>query len=93
MLYMVRKQLYLTEAQDAELKRQAAKQGVSEATIVRRALDRALKGPPVKHWRPGREEAAVNLQRTWSQSGSSLDEAFDRESLYAGRLDRLTPKS
>ena len=44
MMYMIRKQLYLTEAQDAELKRQAAKQGVSEATIVRRALTEALKG-------------------------------------------------
>ena len=92
MLYMVRKQLYLTEAQDAELKRQAAKQGVSEATIVRLALDRSLKGHPVKHWRPGREEAALSLQRAWSHPRSSLDEAFDRESLYAGRLDRLTPK-
>jgi hypothetical protein len=42
---MVRKQLYLEETQDRSLKRQAKKLGISEAELVRRALDDALKQP------------------------------------------------
>ncbi|CAN5856898.1 hypothetical protein BH24DEI2_BH24DEI2_18810 [soil metagenome] len=41
---MIRKQLYLEEAQDKALKRRAKELGVSEAEVVRRALDDALKG-------------------------------------------------
>ena len=41
---MVRKQFYLAEAQDKALKRRAKALGVSEAEVVRRALDDALKG-------------------------------------------------
>jgi len=39
---MVRKQLYLTSEQDQRLKRRAAQLGMSEAELVRRALDAAL---------------------------------------------------
>jgi predicted secreted Zn-dependent protease len=39
---MVRKQLYLKEAQDRALKRRAEELGISEAEVVRRALDEAL---------------------------------------------------
>jgi len=41
---MVRKQLYLEESQDKALKRRAKELGISEAEVVRRALDEALKG-------------------------------------------------
>lgn len=37
---MIRKQLYLEPAQDQLLKRLAAERGVTEADVVRRALDR-----------------------------------------------------
>lgn len=39
---MVRKQLYIDPIQDAALKRRAKELGVSEAELVRRALDNAL---------------------------------------------------
>jgi len=41
---MIRKQLYLEEAQDKALKRRAKELGVSEAEVVRQALDAALQG-------------------------------------------------
>lgn len=88
MMYMVRKQLYLSEAQDQALKHKAAEDGVSEAEVVRRALDQALNSMPSGGWRPGRNEAIEGLKRTWTESTSALSEAFDRESLYEDRLDR-----
>ncbi len=39
---MVRKQLYLEEAQDQALKVRARELGISEAELVRRALDQTL---------------------------------------------------
>lgn len=42
-VYMIRKQLYLEETQDRALKRRAKELGVTEAEVVRRALDDALK--------------------------------------------------
>lgn len=41
---MIRKQLYLEESQDKALKRRAKELGISEAEVMRRALDEALKG-------------------------------------------------
>lgn len=40
---MIRKQLYLEKTQDRALKRRAKELGVTEAEVVRRALDDALK--------------------------------------------------
>ncbi len=44
MATMVRKQLYITEAQNAALKRRARKLGVSEAELARQALGGMLQG-------------------------------------------------
>lgn len=44
---MIRKQLYIEKAQDKALKRRARELGVSEAEVMRRALDGMLHGTPV----------------------------------------------
>jgi Zn-dependent peptidase ImmA (M78 family) len=41
-MYMVRKQLYIDDSQERQLKARAEELGVSEAEIVRRLLDRGL---------------------------------------------------
>ncbi len=90
MMYMIRKQLYLTEDQDARLKRRAAEQGVSEAEVVRRALERALTETPALRWRPGRSAALADLHKTWSDAEWVLPERFDRDVIYQERLDSVT---
>lgn len=89
---MVRKQLYVTEAQEAALKRIADEVGVSEAELVRRALDSAFAQDPLSRPRPGSVEAKAILRRSWSQSGSRLAGRFDRESLYDERLEQLAKR-
>src|SRR5437879_531255 len=42
-MYMVRKQLYISDDQERQLKRRAGDLGVSEAELVRRALDGVLR--------------------------------------------------
>ena len=48
-----RKQLYLTEAQDRALKERAAALGISEAELVRRAVDAAVAQPHGPHGEMG----------------------------------------
>lgn len=83
---MIRKQLYLEEAQDQALKRRAKELGISEAEVVRRALDEAL--------RPGaatrvRQRKQGILQAYFDEvdelaSTHHLPEGyhFDRQALY-----------
>lgn len=48
--YMVRKQIYIPQRQDALLKRLAKQRGVSEAEVIRQALEREVEAPaPVQN--------------------------------------------
>jgi hypothetical protein len=81
-MYMVRKQLYLEERHERALKRRAAETGLSEAELVRQALDAALAVPARAVSRPGRADALERLHATWAAARSTLDEPFDRSALY-----------
>lgn len=90
-MYMVRKQLYLSESQDAALKERARSSGMSEAEVVRRALDAELfvQSPKAaRRWVPGRQEAIEELIALWTDTVTAVEGRFDREELYAERLDR-----
>jgi len=43
--YMVRKQIYILKRQDALLKRLAKQRGISEAEVIRQALEREVEAP------------------------------------------------
>jgi len=89
-MYMVRKQLYIDDRHERDLKRRATALGVSEAELVRRALDLALQGDaprPALH--PEREEAVRRLRKRWSVPSATLVGGVERDDLYADRLGRL----
>lgn len=86
---MIRKQLYLEERQHRALKRRAAELGVSEAEVMRRALDEALREVQTRSWRPGRAEAGQRLVATWRGHTWRLGIDFDREEVDDQRLERL----
>ena len=83
---MIRKQLYIEEAQDKALKRRAKELGVTEAEVVRRALDEALCEKPISKETSERMEVleelfreAEELSRTYSLPSGYR---FDRQALY-----------
>lgn len=84
---MVRKQLYITEAQEEALKNRAQSLGISEAELTRRALDAFLgESSPEAPWRPSALERL--LEHTRDLAGRHQlpsDYEFDREELYADR--------
>lgn len=90
---MVRKQLYLEERHERALKRRAAETGLSEAELVRQALDAALAVPARAVSRPGRAEALERLHATWAVARSKLVEPFDRSALYDERLEDVVERS
>lgn len=90
MSVMVRKQVYIKPRQDAMLKQRAVETGVSEAEIIRQAID---------HWL---EEAARQRQakEAWEQARTLMEELYaqgpvegqgwtwTRDELYEERLSR-----
>lgn len=71
---MVRKQLYIDEAQDLFLQREAERQGITQAQLVRRAIDAlqcgAISAP--------REEAIRRMQELWAEIDRRYDEVAGR---------------
>ena len=87
-MYMVRKQLYIEDAQEQRLKRRARELGVSEAELMRRALDGVLWDSRRALRRPA---AAENLRQFFHVADQSIKtiERFKREELYEDRIRRL----
>lgn len=89
---MVRKQVYIEQAQEELLKRRAKELGLSEAEIVRRALQAALRSGAAtfiadpKAW----ERLKADMEE-WAARGPVPGErTWTREDAYAERLDRLS---
>ena len=88
---MIRKQLYITREQDRALKRQARALGVSEAELVRRALDdlvrtgtaRSLEGTPGEG---PLAELLENTRRLAEKHHLPSGYRFDRDALYERSL-------
>lgn len=92
-MYMIRKQLYLEERHERMLKQRAAEQGLSEAELVRRALDLLLsRGPGGEAVPSSRRDALEELLARADAAAAEADNQawrFDRDEVYAEREARL----
>lgn len=91
---MVRKQIYINRRQEALLKRLSKLRGISEAEIIRRAIDReTAQGHPLASSmdRSAWEEILkfVEERLKMEKTGESL--IWDRQEIYAERENRLFP--
>lgn len=89
---MIRKQLYITREQERALKERARREGISEAELVREALDRHLRSegvPPVPDHRRRTLEALLATNEELARHLSfPAGYTFNREELYAERENR-----
>ncbi|MGH9414962.1 MAG: hypothetical protein ACRD0Y_14625 [Terriglobales bacterium] len=86
---MIRKQLYIEPRQDRLLKRLAKERGVSEAEIVRAALDRFATEPALTReqiW--AREVERMQARAAATQAAPQHPRDWTRESLYEERMRR-----
>lgn len=96
---MVRKQLYIEEGQDRAIKRRAKTLGVSEAEVVRAALDAALAAEVTPVQTPSLDkedplELVLALAAEDVRQGHRLPaERYRREELYAERDEHLLGRS
>ena len=92
MTHMIRKQVYIAKRQEQLLKRLARARGVSEAEIIREAIDRQAAGMGSHSAAPDPEalEKVVQFALARRRHGSSgQSRKFNREELYEDRLSRL----
>lgn len=90
---MIRKQVYLEERHDRMLKRRARQRGVTEAEIIRHALDMVEiggSGRPRQTPDPVAGRKAVAFMRSLQarRRRASAARSWTRESLYQDRIDR-----
>ncbi|MPY87365.1 MAG: hypothetical protein GEU99_05540 [Luteitalea sp.] len=94
---MVRKQLYIEKRQDDMLKRRAKAQGVTEAELVREALDAPVL-PASRAFHPDEDawDSFLRFVRRLAHRGSrrarravpSSDRGWTRDDLYEERIGR-----
>jgi hypothetical protein len=96
---MVRKQLYIEEGQERAIKRRAKALGISEAEVVRAALDTALAAETVPAQPPLLDEddpleMVLSLAAEDARRGHRLPPGgYKREELYAEREERLVKRT
>jgi hypothetical protein len=89
MAQMIRKQIYIEPLQDVNLKKQAKTLGITEAEVIRRAIDSqmSLLVPGLRDLSAWEREKAFIAQR---MAGKTLPggRKFRREEAYEDRLKR-----
>jgi len=89
MTQMIRKQIYIEPLQDATLKKQASMLGITEAEVIRRAIDRqsAYLLPGIRDLSAWEREKGFIAERM-SGKRASAGRKFRREEAYEERLER-----
>jgi hypothetical protein len=91
---MIRKQVYIEPRHDRMLKRRASQRGVTEAELIREALDGAemgvLPGRRDVDASAGRKALAFMRSLSASHTGGSRRRTWTRDSLYEERTGRWT---
>jgi len=92
MTQMVRKQIYIHKRQQAVLRRLSKARNLSEAEIIRQAIDQQASGENTLHFRPDPQawEKARKFMLALHAQGplSSRRRQWKREDLYDERLSR-----
>jgi hypothetical protein len=89
---MIRKQVYIEARQEEALRRRARTLGISQAELMRRALDAVLHEERIPGARPGQEAALEklldNARRISWRHRFPESYRFNREEVYEERLSR-----
>lgn len=90
MSQMVRKQIYIYKRQEAQLKRISEAQGVSEAEIIRRALEQALGSSAEKTSLSAKSplDEFIEFARS-NKKGTGQSYKWNRQNAYEDRDNKL----
>ncbi|MDP2936838.1 MAG: hypothetical protein Q8O86_10155, partial [Dehalococcoidia bacterium] len=88
---MVRKQIYIKPGQEETLKRRAKELGITEAELVRRAIDQISRSyasvpPNLQAW----EEEKEFIRKHRSMDVPQTGRTWTRDELYEERLERYS---
>jgi len=88
---MVRKQIYIQKRQEAILKRLSQERGISEAELIRQAIEREASNIPALVASPDRsawQELAAFLEARQKTVAAGQAYRWNREEIYAERENR-----
>ena len=88
---MIRKQVYIEPEQDELLKRRSKELGISEAALIRQAIDRlGADGDESPPNRQAWEEAKRVIQERMKLRVPQRERSWTREEIYEERLSRYS---
>jgi Ribbon-helix-helix protein, copG family len=95
MTQMIRKQIYVQKRQDTLLKRMAKARGVSEAEIIREAIDQQIGGGQTSTLHPDPDAFEQAYQHMLARRSLASGEPYNwrREDAYKERLAQLASKN
>jgi Ribbon-helix-helix protein, copG family len=98
-MVMIRKQLYLPASLDRELAAEAKRRGISQAELIRMRLEGGADNAIRRRTRTPAQEArrkealeALEAVRRRTKPGPGTGRKFNRQELYAERLERVSPR-
>ncbi len=91
---MIRKQIYIDAATNKSLKAEAKRRKMSEAAIIRERIggSTAVAESPERAAARARVLARLEQVRAKNKGGSGTGWKFDREEIYAERLEKALPR-
>ena len=94
MTQMIRKQIYIQKRQELLLKRMAKARGVSEAEIIREAIDQQIGGNVTRAQHPDPEAFQKAYQHMLARRSLAGAEPYEwrRDDAYEERLEQLASK-
>ncbi|MCI0519250.1 MAG: hypothetical protein L0Z70_03235 [Chloroflexi bacterium] len=88
---MVRKQIYIQKRQEILLKRLAKARGISEAEVIRQAIEREAAGAPAQPGAANRsawQELVAFLETRQAEATSGQPYRWNRDEIYGEREER-----
>jgi predicted DNA-binding protein len=89
---MVRKQVYIEPEQEEKLKRLSKRLGVTEAELIRRAIENYVPSEAKRFFDPQAARELMEFLRKWAESrpNGGGTEKWNRDDAYEERLSRLS---
>jgi hypothetical protein len=85
---MIRKQIYIAQEQEEQLKRRSKELGISEAALIRHCIQEAVDHPTSGEREKVRQELLASMKERAKIQVPQTGRTWTREELYEERLER-----
>ena len=87
---MIRKQIYIEQEQEGQLKRRSKELGISEAALIRHCIKEAADRPTLAEREKARRELLASMEERAKIQVPQTGRTWTRDELYEERFERYS---